>query len=200
MYSTLKEFGLMDPPTLVLVTGPPASGKTVLAQWLAPALRMPLISKDELKVILYDTLGWGGRERDRQVSDAAYALMYHLAETEMRAGSSLMLESNFRIEAGPTIAALQEQHAFRTIQIRCWASREVLVSRLEARAASGERHPGHADRQTIETELEELLASGAALLLDGPLIEVDTTDPAQIDEGALLATVLRLTIQGQGRK
>jgi predicted kinase len=189
VYGILKEFGPMDHPTLVLVTGPPASGKTVLARWLAPVLRLPLISKDDLKVILYETLGWGGRERDRKVSDAAYELMYLLLESEMATGRSLMLESNFRVEAGQRIAAVQEQHEFNVIQIRCWASRDVLVSRLEARASSGERHPGHADRETLATELDGLLASGAALALDGPLIEIETTDPQQIDRGALLMTV-----------
>jgi predicted kinase len=176
---------------LVVVTGPPAGGKSMLARRLAPALNLPVISKDDLKVILYDTLGWGGRERDRKVSDAAYALMYHLAEIEMRAGRSLMLEANFRREAGQRIAALQEQYGYRLIQIRCWASREVLVSRMKARAASRERHPGHADRETLENELEGLLASGSRLSLDGPIVEVETTDPEEIDERSLLTTVAR---------
>ena len=180
---------------LVVVTGPPAGGKTMLARWLAPALTLPVIGKDDLKVILYDTLGWGGREQDRRVSDAAYELMYHLTEIEMRAGRSLMLESNFRMEAGPRIAALHQRYGFQPIQIRCWASREVLVSRLKARAASGERHLGHADRETVASELEGLLASGSALSLDGPTIEVETTHPEQIDEGALLTAVL--SVMGQ---
>jgi hypothetical protein len=62
---------------------------------------------------------------------------------------------------------------------------------MKARAASGERHPGHADRETLESELEGLLASGSRLSLDGPIVEVETTDPEEIDERSLLTTVAR---------
>jgi predicted kinase len=45
--------------TLVLVTGPPASGKTSLAQPLARHLGRPLLGKDTIKEALFDSLGTG---------------------------------------------------------------------------------------------------------------------------------------------
>ncbi|MGQ0678957.1 MAG: AAA family ATPase [Actinomycetota bacterium] len=48
-------------PTLIVLTGPPAAGKSTLARLLERELAVPLISKDDLKVILYETHGWGGR-------------------------------------------------------------------------------------------------------------------------------------------
>jgi predicted ATPase len=45
--------------TLVLVTGPPGSGKTTLAVPLARRLELPLIAKDTIKEALFDALGTG---------------------------------------------------------------------------------------------------------------------------------------------
>lgn len=173
-----------------MITGPPAAGKTTLARRLAPALGLPLIAKDDLKVILYNTLGWGGREQDQRVSAAAYELMFHVASCQLAAGRSMMLESNFRPSAAARLCSILAGHRDRTIQVCCHASREVLVARLEERAGLQLRHPGHADRETIN-DLQDLLASGIALPLPGTRLEVDTTDPAQVDAGSLVEMIRR---------
>jgi predicted kinase len=46
--------------TLVLVSGPPAAGKTTVALPLAAALAWPLISKDDIKEALVDVLATVG--------------------------------------------------------------------------------------------------------------------------------------------
>jgi len=49
----------MPPTPLIIVIGPPASGKTALAHHLAADLRLPLLSRDDFKERLFDTLGTG---------------------------------------------------------------------------------------------------------------------------------------------
>lgn len=44
--------------TLILVSGPPASGKSYLARLFAERLTLPLYSRDAIKETLFDTLGW----------------------------------------------------------------------------------------------------------------------------------------------
>lgn len=181
---------MSENPVLVIVTGPPASGKTTVARQISSQTGLPLITKDDFKVIFYEIFGWGGREPDRRASAAAYEVIYHIVAVELSCGRSFIVEANFREEATERFQDLRNRHAFHPFQVRCTASREVLIERLRERAAGGARHPGHADDLNFE-QLDYLLASGPELPLGGTFFEVDTTDPA--DSGRVVEEVcLRL--------
>ena len=171
---------------IVLVTGPPAGGKTTIASELAGALALPLIAKDRLKELLYDVLGSGDVEWSRRLGRAVYPLLYHALEAELRAGRSCLLEANFdHDEAARELAAVRERHPFRALQIVCTAAPDVLLRRYAERA--GTRHPGHVDAARVD-DVREAIAAGRwrALPLDGETIEVDTTDWAAVDVAALV--------------
>jgi predicted kinase len=184
---------MSSPPPLVIVTGPPASGKTTLGRTLATRLYMPFLYKDGIKETLFDTLGWSDRAWSRKLGVVTYALLFHLLEMELAAGRSLVVESNFDAErSGPSFLALRERYDFRPVQVCCVAEGAVLLERCRSRAASDERHPGH-DELANMAELEPILLCGRLdpLPLDGPIIEIDTTNLAQVDAEAIALAVLR---------
>jgi AAA domain len=85
--------------TLVLVTGPPASGKTTLARPLAHHLGVPLLGKDTIKEALFDTLGTGDRAWSRRLGAASYAVLLALA----RELPTAVLDANFYPDHGPAL-------------------------------------------------------------------------------------------------
>ena len=184
---------MLEEPPLVIVTGPPASGKTTLGRALATRLHMPFLYKDGIKETLFDTLGWSDREWSRKLGVATYALLFHLLEMELAAGRSLVVESNFDAErAGPSFLALRERYSFHPVQVCCVADGAVLLERFRSRAATNERHPGHVETPNM-TEFEPILLRGRLdpLPLNGPIIEVDTTNFAQVDAETIALAVLR---------
>jgi adenylate kinase family enzyme len=60
---------------IVVVTGPPAAGKTTIARGLVEHLGLPLFEKDAIKELLYETIGAGDRDRSREIGFAAFALL-----------------------------------------------------------------------------------------------------------------------------
>jgi predicted kinase len=159
-------------PLLVVVTGPPASGKTTVAELLAGELALPLAAKDAIKERLYDTVGAGDREWSRRLGRATFALMFHWLDEELRAGRPVIVEANFTAAAAPLFAALPPH---RPLQLFCFAPREVVIERYAARA----RHGGHLDDLVVE----ELRAGDheeqwRPLRLEGEIIriEIATTD------------------------
>ncbi|MHB8958132.1 MAG: AAA family ATPase [Candidatus Limnocylindrales bacterium] len=71
---------------IIVVSGPPASGKTTLATSIAHDLGLPLIAKDPIKERLYDALGPGDREWSRWLGRATYPLIFHFLAEQLRAG------------------------------------------------------------------------------------------------------------------
>lgn len=184
----------MSDPTLVIVSGLPASGKTTLARRLAAELRLPLFARDDIKERLFDRLGWSDRAWSRQLGGASWESLFWAVEAQLAVGQSCIAESNFYPETdGPRITELRERCAFRTIEIHCYAEGHVLVERYLGRVADGTRHPGHIDHITIDEQRERLLAATPEpLALDGATILVDTTDPSAIDYDSLVAELRML--------
>lgn len=131
-------------PVLILVSGPPASGKTTLARRLAAEFGLPLVNKDGIKELLFDTLGTKDYAWSQELGRASIALLYDFLARLLAAGVSVIAESNFHSQAdSEKIAALRQQHDFVPLQIHCTASAAVLEERNEQRRHTGERHPGH---------------------------------------------------------
>ena len=47
----------------ILVTGIPAAGKSTMAETLSKRLKLPVISKDTIKELLFDNVGFQSREQ-----------------------------------------------------------------------------------------------------------------------------------------
>lgn len=133
-------------PVLLVVSGPPASGKTTLARLLAGRLAWPVLAKDSFKEALFDSLGVGDADWSRRLSEAAFARQSQAADRILAQGVSLVVEGNFRAAHRPALAALAARHGASLAQIACRASPATLAARRAARASSSVRHAGHLDR------------------------------------------------------
>lgn len=174
-------------PALIIISGPPCSGKTTLGQRLAADLLLPFIYKDGIKERLFDRLGIGDLAWSSQLSLASYDLLFYFMEALLRAGQPLVVEANFRPEReAASFRELQTRVDFSPLQVLCRTDGQVLLERFRRRAVAGARHPGHLDLEN-ESNLLPVLQSGrhAPLPITGAIFEVDTTDFNAIDYASL---------------
>jgi predicted kinase len=178
-------------PQLIITTGRPAAGKSTLAQWLSKELGIPVISKDRVREVLFDELGWKDRKWAQLLGRTSIDIMFYFAEMQLQAGCSLILDNSFEPSISvPRFQALQTKYGVETIQIVCNSDRDTLFNRFRERTKTGNRHPGHGDEDVLE-ELCIYLAKEQSLMMDigGSIIEIDTTDFSKIDYPALLNEV-----------
>ena len=157
----------------VVVSGPPASGKSTLAPLLAAALGLPLIAKDTIKDAMMSVLPVPDVETSRQIGRAAVVAMLAVAAESV---PGAVIESNFyRSHAAQSLRRLPGA----VIEVFCRCDQETAATRYAARA--GSRHAGHFDRERTPTELwnpevAEPVAGG------WPVIEVNTEQPLDVPE------------------
>lgn len=165
-----------EPPLRLIVTGPPAAGKTTLARRIAQDLRLPLFEKDVLKDTLYEAMGSGDQDWSRRIGIAAINLLFLTADRMLRTGSSVITESNFytRLSSGQA-GEIADSAKAKVVQVPCSGSSHTLATRNAARLTPSGLRPGH--HVMPSEELLEGIRSGIWEPLDIPstIIRVDTS-------------------------
>lgn len=163
-------------PLWLIVSGPPAAGKTTMARRIAQDLRLPLIEKDVLKDALYKAMGFGDQDWSRQIGIAGISLLFLTADRMLQAGSSPITESNFcrQLSSGQAGEIAVRTRA-KVVQVHCSAPPDTLVTRNAARLTPAGLRPGH--HVMPSEELLGGIRAGTWELLDIPstIIRVDTS-------------------------
>jgi predicted kinase len=158
-------------PLFVIVSGPPASGKSTLAPRLAAELQLPLVAKDTIKDALMSVLQVPDVEASRQLGRAAVRAMLAIAATSP---PGAVIESNFyRSTAHENLRRLPGA----IVEVFCRCDASVAAERYRARA--GTRHAGHFDSvrsadELWNDEISQPVAGG------WPVLKVDTNAPVDI--------------------
>jgi predicted kinase len=166
-------------PTLVVVSGPPGSGKTTLAHALAKAIPCPAICRDEIKEGMAHAAGpdFQGGHSD-PLTQRTYPLFFDVVTLLVKAGVTVVAEAAF--QDGRWSDGLEPLRELADLRIiRCGVDPAVSFERAAARAAgSDSRLKAHGD-STIGKGIEDwarTFESFEHVSTPAPSIEVDTTD------------------------
>ena len=124
----------------ILVTGIPASGKSTLAAFLGEHLGLPVISKDRIKELMYDRIGFRSREEKVKLGISSMDIMYYFAEQLMKCRQPLILENNFENLSKLGLDAILERYAYKAITVTLTGDYGKIYQRFLERNNSPDRH------------------------------------------------------------
>lgn len=167
----------MPLPTLIVVSGPPGSGKTTLAHEIARAVGCPAICRDEIKEgMVHATPGYKPELSD-PLAMRTYTTFFEVLRVLLSAGVTVVAEAAFQDKLWrPGLEPLTDLAEFRIIHSVVDAA--VRRDRMERRLALEPGRAAHADH----SHLQNVTAQGPApddfvpIALTVPEIHVDTTD------------------------
>lgn len=168
-------------PILILINGDLAVGKSFFAERLGAETKIPVVTKDRLKELICDAVGYKTREENYRFSVAVGSIFFHLAEQNLKAGRDLILESNFRQYELDELARIAGTHGARLVNFVLEGDLHVLHERFLARIAGGTRHPAHLSQDLSRFEdFEKLLLDNRKRTYSGEVFRFDNT---VFDEG-----------------
>lgn len=163
---------------LLLLTGELASGKSTLAQAILDAHPMLGVTKDRMKELLADTVGFRDRAENRILSDAVFSTMHYLFLQAADASLPLLLESNFRQHELDLLYEEAERLGYSVLTVCLTGDLSVLHRRFLERAASGTRHRAHLMQDLSNfSDFAAISVQRNPRTYRGQLLLIDTTAP-----------------------
>ena len=192
----------------ILVTGIPAAGKSTMAKVVSEKLKLPVISKDTIKELLFDNVGFQSRTEKVKLGIASMEIMYYVASQLMKAGQPFILENNFEYSSEQGMKSLLEKYQYSVLTITLTGDYKVIYQRFLERENSPDRHRGHIVNDCYPEKKEnnmkilkaktisyENFVCGIekrgfdAFCVDGKQIKVDITDFSTINMEELFSQI-----------
>ena len=191
----------------ILLAGMPATGKSTMAKVLSKRLKLPAISKDSIKELLFDNVGFQSRAEKVNLGIASMEIMYYTAGQLMKAGQPFILENNFE-SSEKGMKNLVEKYQYSALTLTLTGDYKVIYQRFLERESSPDRHRGHVVNDCYPEEKDNhLRISNAktiscedfvrgmeqrgfnAFCVDGRQIRGDTTDFSKINMEKLISQI-----------
>lgn len=192
----------------ILVTGIPAAGKSTMAEAISERMKLPVISKDTIKELLFDNVGFQSRAEKVNLGIASMEIMYYAAGQLMKAGHSFILENNFEYSSEYGIKSLIKKYEYSALTITLTGDYNVIYQRFLERESSPDRHRGHVVNDCYPEKVGDSLKTLKAKVIsyenfvrgieqrgfdafcvDGGQIKIDTTDFSKINMEELFSRI-----------
>ncbi len=198
---------------LIILAGMPATGKSTVAAALEREFRYPVLEKDNIKEVLFDTVGFENYPQKRKLDHAANGVLLQMLELMMKAGNSAIVVNNFDSTSTEQLCAMMEKYQPRCVTVFLNGDAQVLYERYVERDRLHKRHRGHALQEhypphegddleysmTREEFDEKFFKRGMdRFSCPGGRIDLDMTDFAAVSMEDLVARVRELLAEECG--
>lgn len=160
---------------LIIISGDLASGKSTLASSLSAKYYIPFITKDKMKEILADDIGFVDRSENRRLSCGAVDQMIYIFEQCAKVGTDLILEANFHEMEMSLLYRLSRQYNYQSCLIVLFGDKKLLYERFLNRVST--RHKAHLSACLTESfeKFEEYIDNGRKEDFVFPINRIDIT-------------------------
>jgi predicted kinase len=175
-------------PTLIVVSGPPGSGKTTLAHHLAAAIGCPAICRDEIKEgMAHATPGFIAAPGD-ELTQRTLPVFFGMLNLLVRAGVTTVAEAAFQDHVWrPRLEPLRGLVQLRVVH--CTVAPDVAAARIIRREQDDPRRRVHASHLRDQAEREASHLAFRPVRIDAPALDVDTEDGYRPSFGLILSFI-----------